>query len=291
MQPEILVTTNGFEGTWPAIEYAAWLGALMGAPLTLMGVIEQRERPNIDEESHPLENIFSRAVALFDEKRLEYRLEIVEGHAEDVIPKKAREKEYLTVLSPLGRPPLRRLLLGRSFRQLMADVTGPILYVTSACIPPSRVIICLGGLSYAMSAENLGLQIASRVKVPVTLLHVVPPIDLDYPEARAVRDNWDHLLDTQTLLGHTLRQALDMARQAGVEATLKVRQGNVVEEILAELREAEYGLVCMGSLYSAHGIRQLYAPNVTAEVAEVAGCPVLTVRFEKRDGKNSTIPA
>jgi hypothetical protein len=36
----------------------------------------------------------------------------------------------------------------------------------------------------------------------------------------------------------------------------------------------------MGSLYSAHGLRQLYAPNVTAEVAEVIGCPVLSVRYQ-----------
>lgn len=280
MNDEILVATNGYEVTWPAVQYAAWLAEAMDTSLTLMGILESKDRPNIDDESHPLEGIFSRAVALFETKRLLYRLEVVEGQAEEVIPQKAREKNYLTVLSPLGRPPLRRLLLGRSFRQLMAEITGPLLYVPTACIPPARVLICLGGLAYGLRAESLGLQIATRVKVPVTLLHVVPPIDLDYPEARAVREHWDHLLDTETLLGRTLRQALDMAQQAGLDTALKVRQGNVVEEILAELNEQEYGLVCMGSLYSAHGLRQLYAPNVTAEVAEAAGCPVLTVRYE-----------
>jgi len=281
MKPEILVVTNGYKGTWQAIEYAAWLAEQMVVPITLIGLIEHGERPNIDEETHPLEEIFSEATRLFTDKRVDFHLEIFEGHAEDVVPKKAREKEFLTVLSPLGRPPLRRLLLGRSFRQLMADISGPLLYVPSACIPPSRVLICLGGLSYTLSAENLALQIASRIKVPVTLLHVVPPIDMDYPEARAVRENWDHLVDTSTLLGQTLRQAMDLARQANLDATLKVRQGNVVEEILAEIKETDYGLVCMGSPFSAHGIRQLYSPNVTAEVAETAGCPVLTVRLEK----------
>lgn len=282
MSPVILVATNGYAVTWPAIEYAAWLAETMNFPLSMVGIIERRERPNIDDVSHPLETIFSRAVALFEARRLVYSLEVVEGQAEDVIPQKAREKNYLTVLGPLGRPPLRRLLLGRSFRQLMADIAGPLLYVPTACIPPQRVLICLGGLAYGLRAESLGLQIAGQIKAPVTLLHVVPPIDLDYPEARAVRENWDHLLDTQTLLGRTLRQALDMAQQAGLETSLKVRRGNVVEEILAELDEKEYGLVCMGSLYSAHGLRQLYAPNVTAEVAEAAGCPVLTVRYEEQ---------
>jgi nucleotide-binding universal stress UspA family protein len=288
MNSEILVATNGFPRTWPGIEYAAWLAGVMRVPVTLLGIIEQKQRPNIDEEIHPLEDVFSRAVALFQKNGLEYNLEIHEGHAEDIIPKKAREKDYLTVITPLGRPPLRRLLLGRSFHQLMADITGPILYVPTACIPPAHIIICLGGLEYGTTAENLGLEIASRIQVPVTLLHVIPPIDLDYPESRTVRESQDKLIETDTLLGRTLRQALDEAHKVVKEADFKIRQGNVVEEILAEVKSGDYDLVCMGSQYSGHGLRQFYAPNVTAEVAEMIGCPVLTVRYQPPDASTST---
>jgi nucleotide-binding universal stress UspA family protein len=280
MNSEILVATNGFSKTWPGIEYAAWLASVIHVPVTLIGIIEKKQRPNIDEEVHPLEEIFSQAVALFQENGLEYQLEIHEGLAEEVIPKKAKEKDFLTVITPLGRPPLRRLLLGRSFHQLMADITGPILYVSSACIPPTHIIICLGGLGYGIPAETLGFEIASYIKVPVTLLHVVPPINLDYPESRIVRDNWDHLVDTDTLLGRTLRTALDEAEKKGLKVNLKLRQGIVIEEIISELKQGDYDLVCMGSPYSGHGLRQFYAPNVTAEVAEAIGCPVLTVRFQ-----------
>jgi nucleotide-binding universal stress UspA family protein len=283
MNPEILVATNGYTRTWSGIEYAAWLGKILHVPLTLIGIIEQKQRPNIDEEIHPLDDIFGRAVALFKEQKLKYHLEIQEGHAEDVIPQKAKEKDFLTVLTPLGRPPLRRLLLRRSFHQLMADIEGPILYVPAACIPPTHMLVCLGGLGYGITAESLGLEIATKVKSPVTLLHVVPPINRDYPETRTVRENWDHLTETDTLLGSTLRDGLNKARKVGLKANLKLRQGNVIEEILAELKEGDYDLVCMGSLYSAHGLRQLYAPNVTAEVAEEIGCPVLTVRHQLQE--------
>lgn len=285
MNTEILVATNGFEKTWPGIVYAAWLGKTMQAPVTLIGIIEEKQRPNIDEEVHPLDDIFSRAVEMFKEDGLQYHLEIHEGHAEDVIPKKAKEKDFLTILTPLGRPPLRRLLLRRSFHQLMADIQGPILYVPSACIPPTHVLVCLGGLGYGMASEDLGLEIAAKVKSPVTLLHVVPPIELDYPEARTVREHWETLSETDTLLGRTLRNGLKHARQTGLTADLKIRQGNVVEEILAEIKTGDYDLVCMGSLYSAHGLRQLYATNVTAEVAEVIGCPVLTVRSKAEENQ------
>jgi len=280
MKSEILVATNGYERTWPGIEYAAWLGKSMRVPVTLVGIIEEKQRPNIDEETHPLDDIFGRAVAIFKEQKLKYRLEIEEGHTEDVIPKKAREKDFLTVLTPLGRPPLRRLILRRSFHQLMADIEGPILYVPSACIPPTHMLVCLGGLGYGISAESLGLEIATKVKSQVTLLHVVPPIDKDYPEARTVRENWDHLEDTDSLLGRTLKKGLAKARKAGLKTNLEIRQGNVIEEILSELNKGDYDLVCMGSLYSAHGLRQMYGPNVTAEVADVIGCPILTVRYQ-----------
>lgn len=283
MNSEILVATNGFHRTWPGIQYAAWLAGVMRIPVTLIGLIEKKQRPNIDDEIHPLEDIFSRAVALFQENKLEYHLEIHEGLAEDVIPKKAKEKDFLTVITPLGRPPLRRLVLGRSFHQLMADITGPILYVPSAYIPPTHIIVCLGGLGYALTAENLGLEIASRLKAPVTLLHIVPPIDRDYPESRTVRDHWDHLGDTDSLLGRTLRSALEEAQKRDLEANLKLRQGIVIEEILSELKQGDYDLVCMGSPYSGHGLRQYFTPNVTAQVAEIIGCPVLTVRFQPPD--------
>ncbi len=225
MKPEILVVTNGFERTWPGIEYAAWLGKTMRVPVTLVGIIEGKQRPNIDEETHPLDEIFSRAVALFEEKKLKYHLEIREGHAEDVIPEKAREKDYLTVLTPLGRPPLRRLVLRRSFHQLMADVEGPILYVPSASFPQPTCWCAWAGWDTASLPNRLGLEIAVKVKSPVTLLHVVPPIEKDYPEARIVRENWDHLEDTGSLLGRTLKKGLNKARKAGLKTDFNYPPG------------------------------------------------------------------
>ena len=111
------------------------------------------------------------------------------------------------------------------------------------------------------------------------MLHVVPPVDLDYPTSRAVREHWHDLVNTNTLPGRNLRRAVDSARAAGLTATAKARQGNVVEEILAEVKEGNYDLICMGSLYSARGLRQMYATNVTDEVAEHAHCPILTARY------------
>lgn len=270
----LYVFTNGNESTWPSIELSAWMSAQMKVPLTLVGVLEQHG------ENDPVEEMFSRAVSLFQQHEIDYALQLESGPAEAIVPRKAAEQAAEAVLiSPLGRPPLRRLLTGRSFRHILASVEKPLLYVPAVELPVRKMLVCLGGLGYGLTVESLAVRLAQAFGATLTLLTVVPPMDLDYPEARAIRQNWQRLSETDTLPGRTLRQALEIARQAGVEARVVTRQGETVEEIRAELRNGRYQMLCMGSPYSSHSLRQLAAPNITVEVAENAACPVLVARF------------
>lgn len=280
MQSQLLITTNGFKGTWPAIEYGAWLAGIMQMKITLLGVTEVVNPAAIDDH-HPLEDVFERAVILFKEKGLSYSLEVQNGEAETVIPEKANRDDYITVISPLGRTQIRRLITGRSIRPLMERIKGPILYVSELRLPLKKILISAGGLGYEETAENLALQVATANQADVTILHVVPPTDLDYPTTRGVRGHMKDLAQTDTLPGRSLRHALEIAQKAGLNAKAVARQGIIVEEILAEVREGNYDLVCMGSSYSAQTLRQYYAPHVTAEVAESAHCPVLTARSRR----------
>lgn len=276
---ELLIATNGFRGTWKSIEYGVWLAQTMRMKTTLLGVTEELNPAAIDDH-HPLEDIFEEAVGLFKAKGLEYSLEVCNGEAEQVIPEKANHGDFITVVGPLGRAPLKRWLTGRSIRPLMEKIRGPILYVPQKRLPVRRMLVSIGGLEYAEAAESLAFQMATSCHADVTILHVVPPTDLDYPSTREVRKHMDDLVHTDTLPGRSLRKALDLAKEAGLHAKTLARQGNVVEQILAEVKEGDYDIVCMGSSYSAHGLRQLYTPNVTAEVAEVVHCPVLTARYK-----------
>ena len=155
-----------------------------------------------------------------------------------------------------------------------------MVYVPEVRIPMKKVLISIGGLGYAESVEELAFQIAELNQADVRILHVIPPTDLEYPTTRDVRNHADDLSETDTLPGRNLKKGLEIARDRGLVVKPVVRQGNVVDEILAEVKEGDYDLVCMGSPYSAHSLRQYYTPNVTAEVAEAVHCPVLTARFK-----------
>jgi nucleotide-binding universal stress UspA family protein len=278
-----LIATNGFKGTWPAIEYGAWLGKTLEMPVVLLGINEKLNPAQIDDH-HPLEELFGRAVELFKEHGLEFSLEVQNGNAEAIIVSRATQSECITVLGPLGRPQIRRLIYGRSIHRLIEQISGPIVYVPRACLPLKSVLICVGGLGYEVTAENQAIRLAARVNVPVTLLHVIPPMDLNYPSAREVKKGGTrHLAESDTLPGRALRKGLELAQEAGLRATLKVREGNIVEEILNEIKAGSYDMVCMGSPLSSTALRQMYAPNVAAEVAEQAMCPILVARHKRED--------
>ena len=281
MKSEFLIVTNAYKGTWPAIEYCAWLAGAMQVKVTLLGIIENLNPAAIDDHG-PLEDVFERAVALFKQNGVEYSLEVENGDAERVITKKANSGDFFTILSPLGRPQLRRWLTGRSIRHLMESIQGPILYVPESRLPLKKILISIGGIGYEVAAENLAFDIAKAVGAEVTIMHVVPPTNLDYPSTRDVREHVKDLAQTNTLPGRGLRTALEIAQKEGLKANVTARQGPIVEEILAEVREGNYDLVCMGSPYSASGLRQFYSPNVTAEIAEAVHRPVLIARYRRK---------
>jgi nucleotide-binding universal stress UspA family protein len=279
MTTEILIFTNGRPTTLPAIEYGAWLGVSLQVPVRLIGLNEDPSPSEIDEERHPLESVFTDATEKFKRAGIPYQLEVQNGHAEDVIPRRVSGQDVIVVAGPLGRPPLKRLLSGRSFRYIMEQVQVPILYVPQARLPLKRMLVCQGGLGYEVTAENLAMKIAESACPEVVLLAVVPPIDLNYPSAREVREHWQTLAETDTPSGRSLRLGLEIARTVGLQASVKVRNGNVLEEISAEIRDGNYDLVCMGSIYSSHALRQYYSPNITAEIAVTDIVPVLTARY------------
>jgi nucleotide-binding universal stress UspA family protein len=274
MNLSLVVVTNGIEDGWAAIQYAAWLAKHFQTRLSLLGIVEK------NDAEHPVEEMFGRAMTLFQHEQISYSLLVQNGQAEDVLANFAREHdESLYVLGALGRSPLKRLFSGRSFRHMMAEIKAPILFVPTLRLPVKKVLVCMGGLEYSLTAEHLGMQIAQSHQASVTLMTVIPPIDFDYPESRRMRADMNTLLESDTLTGHYLRAGLQTAREMGVESLVKIREGLVVQEILNEIKTGNYDLVCMGSTYSSQGLRQFFTPNVTAEVAEAMACPLLTARY------------
>jgi nucleotide-binding universal stress UspA family protein len=280
MKNDVLIVTNGYKETWSAIEQGIWLAKNLESDITLLGVTENLSAAAIDDH-HPLEDVFEKAVSMFKAEGLAYNLKVQNGSAEEVIPMQVKHKESIVVLSRLGRNQIKRFISGRSIRHFMEEIEQPILYVPQTRLPVKKILTCIGGLGYEVTAEHWAVKIAMKTRAEITLLHIAPQVDLEYPTSKAIREHWQNPEETDTPIGRSLRQALEVAKADGLTATIKGRQGNIVEEILAEAKEGNYDLLCMGSSYSVQSLRQMYSANVTAEIAESVHCPLLTARFKK----------
>ncbi len=269
MQKHIFLVTNGCEESWETIEYAAGMAELMKLPLTLLGVVEK------EDEEHPVEAIFSRALNLFQEKAILYDLQLVNGETEDVLAEMNWDDNTYLFIGPLGRSQFRHWLVGRSLRRIMAEVASPIFYVRSARTDLRKVLICFGGLGYTGRAEEIGIMLGALTGAALTFLHVVPPVESD----RLLGNEAEGRVLADDASAQVLANARKHADDRGVPSQVIVRRGNVVNQIVEEFHAGDYDLICMGSSFSEQdSLRHLYAPNVTAEIAEAVNAPILTAR-------------
>lgn len=271
VKKKILLVTNGCTESWQTIEYAVRMAVLMNIPLTFLGVVEK------EDDEHPVEAIFSRALSLFQQKGLAYELQLVNGETEDVLAEIVWDDDTYLFVGPLGRSQFRHWLLGRSFRKIMESVPSPIFYVRSGRTALDKVLICFGGLDYTGKAEEIGISLGKLAGAELTFLHVVPPVVSDRLPGQGNGVDGQELAEEVSV--RILRDARKHADAKGVTSNVVVRQGNVVNQILAEVQATQYDLVCMGSSFSDQdSLRHLYAPNVTAEIAEAVNAPILTAR-------------
>ena len=98
-----------------------WLAKTLGRTITLLGITE-RLNPAAIDDTHPLENVFEKAVGLFKAQGAEYRLEVRNGGAEKIVSQEAQGNDSIVVLSPLGRPQFQRLMAGRSIRNFIEAI-------------------------------------------------------------------------------------------------------------------------------------------------------------------------
>ncbi len=251
------------------------MAKIMEASLTLLGIVEKTD------EEHPVEEIFSRSTTLFQEKKLDYDLQLVNGDTENILTELPWDENTYLFVGSLGRSQYRHWLRGRSFRQILENVPVPIFYVRKARFPIKKILVCFGGLEHIGSAKEIGLHIGENTGAEVKFLHVIPPVESDHISAAKLEEDTEALVDAKP--ARALKKAQKDAKVKGVQSDIIVRHGNILNQILEELHTDDYDLICMGSSFSMpDNMRHHYAPNITAEIAEAVSCPILSTRANPR---------
>ncbi len=166
----------------------------------------------------------------------------------------------------------------RQQRSLSADLPTSSLLVRGEPAHTGHALICTGGDETVIEDARLTGRLARRIGARATILHVLSQVPLIFGRGVAR----DRITEAFAAIGAPEKKHMQAAaaelRSAGVEATIKVRVGLVVEEIVAELAEGGYDLLVVGAHRSQGLVERLLLEDVTADILGESPVPVLVVK-------------
>lgn len=139
-----------------------------------------------------------------------------------------------------------------------------------------RHLLCPVDFSPAsLRALQHAAALAGHTGASMLALHV---FNAPLPLRRAFPQYAGSMLDSQarTRLLDELDQAVAFARNRGLTVSLRVREGDIVEEIVEAAESAHADLIVMGT-HGRTGVQGLVLGSITEKVLRRASCSVLTV--------------
>lgn len=269
---KILICSNGSEPAARALRFGAAIAAGCQAETTLLGIADSRGGGPAVLEALKSGQRFLEEQGVHPEvvsKSGDSVLEII-GQTENV--------PYDLVVIGAVRKGIRGLFsMSSKYYRIVKAIQPPVLIVTGDCGLPKRVLICSGGKHYINEGLQLVGQIARVLEATVVLLHVMPPPPAMYSRLTRIRETAASVLTSPSQLGINLRTAMQTLQAQGVQAEVRLRQGQVLPQILSEISEGGYELTVTGSARS-RSLRTYVLGNISREIVKHANCAVLVVR-------------
>ncbi len=276
----ILLCTDGSALAERAVDFGAALAGASGAELTLLGVVAA---PGAET---PMRAALARAQTHLPVRALE---KLRAGRPADEIIAEAAEGRYdLIVMASRGRKGLARLLFGSVASRLARYAPVPVIIVKAPVAGPVRqVLACTSGDERGERAARWGGRLGAWFKAKVTVLHVLSQLGLA-PEAKVeeLEDTAEQAIANGTREGKHLAREIELVQAEGAAGPIrpKLRNGLVLDEIVAEVREGNYDVVVIGAheppepRASFAGVRAYVLDDVADQIISAVQKPVLVVR-------------
>ncbi len=165
---------------------------------------------------------------------------------------------------------------------IIESIEPPVLVVIGNPRSLRRILLCTGGAEYIDRAVEFAGKIAQAMNAVVDLVHVMPEAPAMYADLVRFEEDVGRTLASDSKLGKALRNQKSLLEKFNVFGDLRLRQGDVVPELIKELKRAHYDLVVSGSLPARERLRKYVIGDVAREIVNRAEVPVLVVRTGQR---------
>jgi nucleotide-binding universal stress UspA family protein len=272
---KILVCSDGSERARRALASAAIIANAAKAEIAIFGITEvEQDEPKLAEALREESKVF---------REQELKLEIVTKIGDPVteITRRTQETAYdLAVIGAERRGAQEFFLPSTKAYAIAEAISPPVLIVPISRPAIKRILICSGGGAYIENAVRFTSKIAKVLSAEITLFTVTPQPPAMHGTIFRRQKDFAALLNSNSALARNLRAEKEIIEQDGVPATVELRHGIVIHQILAEIERGDYDLVVCGSWPVRDAWRNYAIGNVTREIVNRTERPVLVIRSD-----------
>lgn len=163
-------------------------------------------------------------------------------------------------------------------RHVVNGANTSVLVVKEQPTTLQRVLICSGGRDLSNPVIRLGGKLAQAAGAKATLLHVVTPVPSMYTGLEAMEEDIGDLLGSDTPESKHLKNGAEELEDRQVEASIELRHGVAVDEIMRSTELRDYELVVIGASDAAPRLNRLVVGDLTQKILGRAPISVLVVR-------------
>lgn len=296
MFKHILVPLDGSKLAEAAIPIAASLAQTLGAPVTLLHIIEEDAPPEIhrdhhltqaDEAAAYLTNVAERDFPLGVNVDTHVHTAVVKDVPGSIVEHATREfQPDLIVMCTHGKSGVRDLLYGSIAQQVVAQGLTPLLLIkprssTSTGFRLDKILVPLDTGPTHDESLPVAQQLARAYQSKIHLLTVIPTFGTVAGETAAASSllpaTTSALLEIQVEnAANDLQEHLDDLKKTDLSATAEVARGDPVAEIVSLSEKLKVDLIVLTTHRKA-GAAAFWAGSVAPNVVRRAHVPILLI--------------
>ena len=272
---KILICVNDLIADEPGLMLGKMIAQHFESEITLLHVLPKKKVEGDRDRGEQLLRQANQILDIYPMSRKVRRDNIVKR-----IIRETNEGEYdlvIITISRLGEHPQPVSV----HRSLLKQLPCCMLVAKNPRAEIRRMLLCTGGLQIAESLIEIGSRFAIALKANATLFHVAANVPSMYTGLKTIEETLEELLKTDTHVSRHLHRGAEILAKHNIDAELKLRHGSALYEIVREVDLEDYDMVVIGASGADTALKQWLYGNITQEIVEAVGIPVLVVNQKK----------